>query len=268
MSKKQLAAAFALLLLSFSVSAFQNKIQAQKFPVIRPSNVVEEIYAKKQKNPRISAAALAAYANALIKKKGYDFATLDCAFVEAYNKTAETEPVMSETETPFKFDFQIPRARKKTFQIMAKYWEAPCGCRFDLPVLQIRQNQWTTFADGKPIVLKRPEEFYFIEVEMLDKTFKKTLKTFYKPLDNDVVGISADGTKIYTELTYDEDINVLLEISDRGTFRIVPANAPNIIKKTVELTSEQMRQHEAHSEIHHFKSGNKSYFLFYSGACT
>ena len=270
MPKNQLRAVFVLfVLLSFLISLFQNQAQAQRrYPVIKPSNAVEEIYALKRKNPRLSAAALAAYGNALIKRKGYDFSTLDCAIAEANGKSGDSEDTSSETEIPFKYDLEILRAGKKTFQIMTKDWGAPCGGCFDLPVLQIRANQWTTFADGKPTVLKRPKDFYFIEVKMLDKTFKKTVKTFYKPIDNDVVGISPDGTKIYTELSYDVEVNVMLEISDQGTFRIVPSNLPNIIRKTIELTSEQTQQHQEASEIHHFKSKNKSYFLHYYAPCT
>lgn len=268
MPKNQLRAIFLYLLLSFTVSSFQNKIEAQTLPVIRPSNVVGEIYAKKQKNPRISAAALAAYANALIKKKGYDFSTLDCAIAEANGKSGDSEDTNYEKEMPFKYDLEILRAGKKTFQIMTKDWGAPCGCSFDLPVLQIRANQWTIIADGKPLVLKRPKDFYFIEVKMLDKTFKKNLKTFYKPLDNEVIGISPDGTKIYTELAYDAEVKVMLEISDDGSFRVVPSNTRNIIKKTVELTYEQTQQHAEASEIHHFKAKNKSYFLHYYAPCT
>ncbi|HEX8736044.1 MAG TPA: hypothetical protein VF721_12025 [Pyrinomonadaceae bacterium] len=268
MSKIQLRAIFLLLFLSFVFLPLQNKIRAQAFPVIKPSNVVDAIYAKKQKNPRMSAAALAAFGNALIKKQGYDFSILDCAIPEANGKSADTVDSVSEIEEPFKYEFEAWRAGKKTFQIMSKFWGAPCGCSIDLPVLQIRENQWTTVADGKPIVLKRPKDFYFIEVEMLDKTFKKTVKTFYKPIDNSVVGISADGTKIYTELAYDADVDVMLEISDTGTFQIVPRRLPNIIKKTIELTEAQTRQREETSDIHHFKAKNKSYFLLYDAPCT
>jgi len=268
MSKNQFAAALALSLLSLLVSPLLNNVRAQRFPVIKPAKVVEEIYAMKKKNPRMSAAALAAYGNALIRKKGYDFSTLDCAIAEANGKNSESGETDYDKEMPFKYDLEILRRGTMTFEIMVNNWGAPCGCTFDLPVVQIQEDKWTLFANGMPVLMKRPKDFYFVEVKMLDKTFRKTIKTFYKPMDNEVIGISPDGTKIYTNLSYDDDINVILEISDQGTFRIVPRSAPNIIKKTVELTSEQTQQDEGASEIHHFKSKNKSYFLKYFAPCT
>jgi len=247
-----------------------DKIQAQapRYPVIKPANAASDIYAMRKKNRRMSAVALAAYGNALIKKKGYDFSTSDCAIAEANGKNSENDDTNYDKEMPFKYDLEILRRGTMTFQIMAQDWGAPCGCSFDLPVLQIGENQWTVFANGKPIIVRRPKDFYFEEVKLLDKTFKKTLKTFYKPIDNEVFGIAPDGTKIYTKLSYNYDIDVMLEISDQGTFQIVPRNIPNIIKKTVELTPEQTQQDEAYSEIHHFKSKNKSYFLKYFAPCT
>jgi hypothetical protein len=115
MSKNQFPAVIALfVLLSFLVSPFQNQAQAPgRYPVIKPSNAAQEIFTKKQKNPRMSAAALAAYGNALIKSKGYDFSTLDCAIVEANGKSADGEDSISEQETPFKYDLEILRAGKK-----------------------------------------------------------------------------------------------------------------------------------------------------------
>lgn len=268
MSKIQVRTAFTLLLLSLLVLSFQNKTLAQRLPVIKPSRVVGEIYALKQKKRRISAADLAAYGNALIKKKGYDFYTFDCAIAEANGKNSENDPTDYKKEMPFKYDLEILRAGNKTFQIMANNWGVPCGCAFNFPVTQISDKQWTVFADGKPIILRRPKDFYFVEVKLLDKTFRKTLKTFYKPTDNEVLGVSPDGTKIYTELSYNHDLDVMLEISGDGTFRIVPRNIRNIIKNTVELTPEQTAQDEADSEIHHFKAKNKSYFLKYFAPCT
>jgi hypothetical protein len=269
MSKNQFPLAFALLFLFFLVAPLQNKIQAQpRYPVIKAANTAEEIYALRKKNRRMSAAALAAYGNALIKKKGYDFSTQDCAIAEANGKNSERDDTNYETEIAFKYDLEILRRGTMSFQIMAKSWGAPCGCNFDLPVLQVSENQWTVFASGKSIILRRPKNFYFEEVKLLDKTFKKTLKTFYKPIDNEVFGVSPDGTKIYTQLSYNDDLDVMLEISDRGAFQIVPRNIGNVIKKTVELTAEQTEQDEAYSEIHHFKSKNKSYFLKYDAPCT
>jgi hypothetical protein len=129
MSENQVSALLALLFLTLPTLA----IQAQTgFPVIKPSNAADELYALKKKNPRISAAALAAYGNALIRKKGYDFSIPDCAIAEANGKSGDSDETNYETAKPFKYDLEILRRGTKTFQIMSKDWGAPCDCSFDL----------------------------------------------------------------------------------------------------------------------------------------
>ncbi|HEX8370995.1 MAG TPA: hypothetical protein VF604_20795 [Pyrinomonadaceae bacterium] len=269
MSKNQASPAFVLLLLLLSllVASSQNKVQAQP-RVIKPSLVVQEIYAKKQKNPQMPVVALAAYGNALIKNKGLDFSILDCAIAEANGKNGD-DGYVGEAYVPFKYGLEDLSGKKISFQIMSRDWNYPCGCNFEVPVRQVNHHNWTVFAGNRQTTLKRPKDFYFEEVKLVDnKTFKKTVKSWYKPMDNEPVGISFDGTKIYVDLSYDEEINLWLEISDDGTFRIVPKNTPNIIKKEVELTDAERQKDEDSIGIKHFKSKNKSYYLKFDVACT
>lgn len=216
--------------------------------------------------PQISPRALAAFGNALIKQKGLDFSSLSCAIAEANNIAEGTDH--SENFTTFKFEGEDLGGRKIPFELMSKDWGYPCGCSFDFPLLSVNQKEWTVLADNQPVKLKRPKDFYFEEVQLVDKRYKKVIRRWYKPLDNPPEGISADGTKIYVPISYNYEIKLLLEISASGAFRFVPKNKPNIIKTNTDIIGYERSENDAYLGIKRFKSRTKSYYLKFEHPCT
>lgn len=231
--------------------------------VLKTNSVGEKIYEKKKANPRISPAALAAYGNSLIKAYGLGFNSSGCAIVEANNKMngASTADL-----TTFDFKIEDVKGQKIPFQILTSNWEAPCGCSIDFPLLSITDKEWTVLAGKTPVKLKRTADIDFEEVRLLDNSKKKVLRKWFKPLDNEPEGISADGTKLYVPIAYDEDAGVLLEISETGTFRFVPKNAPNIIRTAKAVVN--FDDESGFDALKEFKSKARSYFVNYYYACT
>lgn len=252
---------FLLLILSEHHST---KAQTRKPLIIKSFSVAEALYEKKQKNPPISEVTLAAYGNTLIKKNGLEFYSDSCAIAEANNVG---EASFSEKLTTFNFEVEDLGGKKIPFQFFSKMWAAPCGCSFDFPLLSINEKDWTMLAGNTPIKLKRTPDIDFEEVRLLDKTKQKVLRRWFKPLDNEPEGISVDGTKIYVSLAYDNDPGLFLEISDNGTFRIVPKNTPNIIK-TAENVVNFDGGPNGFEALRQFKSKTKSYYLNYNYPCT
>ena len=259
-------ASFIVLSVFVIFSIFQaQKLSAQSnMPyVLKPISVGEKIYQKKKANPRLSQAALAAYGNSLINAYGLEFHTENCWIAEANNQPIGAS---SEKLTTFNFKVEGMSGRKIPFQILTKSWDAPCGCYFEFPLVSITDKEWTVVAGKTPIKLKRTEDIDFQEVRLLDSSQKMVLRRWFKPLDDQPAGISADGTKLYVTIAYDLDPGVLLEISENGTFRLVPKNAPNIIK-----THEDIRNFNDGSGfegLRKFKSKSRSYFVNYIYACT
>jgi len=257
---------FIVLLVFASLTIFQLQIinaQTKKPFVLKTGSIGEKIYQKKQANPRMSQAALAAYGNSLIKANGLEFHTENCAIAEANN-----QPISGSSEklTTFNFKVEDVSGRKIPFQILTKEWGAPCGCYFEFPMLSINEKEWTVLAGKTPIKLKPTDDIDFQEVRLLDRTKKKVVRRWFKPLDDAPAGISADGTKLYVSIVYDIDPGVLLEISETGTFRLVSKNAPYIIK-----THEEIRNFDDGSGfdgLRQFKSKTSSYFVNYIYACT
>lgn len=252
---------FLLLILSGHQSI---NAQTRKPFIIKSSSVVQAINEKKQKNPRISQAALAAYGNNLIKQKGLNFYSDNCAIAKANNKE---ESGFSEELTTFNFEVEDPGGNKIPFQLLSNDWSAACGCSFDFPLLSINEKYWTVLAGKTPVKLKRTPDIDFEEVRLLDKTKRKILRRWFKPLDNEPEGISADGTKIYVSLAYDDDPGLFLEISDTGTFRIVLRNTPNIIKTAAKIVNFEGKQGDFDA-LKQFKTKTKSYYLNYLYPCT
>jgi len=252
---------FALFILSGHQSI---KAQTRKPFTIKSSSVAKALYEKKQKNPRISQAALAAFGNTLIKKNGLDFYSDNCAIAKANKKE---ESGFSEELTTFNFEVEDLGGKNIPFQLFTNDWSAACGCSFDFPLLAINEKDWTILAGNTPVKLKRTPDIDFEEVRLLDKTKKKILRRWFKPLDNEPEGISADGTKIYVSLAYDEDPGLFLEISGNGTFQIVPRNTPNIIKTSTKVVNFDGGS-DGFDALKQFKTKTKSYYLNYLYPCT
>ncbi|HVE55830.1 MAG TPA: hypothetical protein VNB22_03315 [Pyrinomonadaceae bacterium] len=232
--------------------------------IIKSSSVAEALYKKKQENPRISEAALAAYGNTLIKKKGLDFYSGSCDIAEANNVG---ESSFSEKLTTFNFEVEDLSGKKIPFQFFSKEWGAPCGCSFGFPLLSVNEKEWTILSGNTPVKLKRTPDIDFEEVKLLDKTKRKVVRRWFKPLDNEPEGISSDGTKIYVSLAYDDDPGLFLEISDTGTFRLVPRNTPNIIKTAANIVNFEAKKDDFDA-LKQFKSKTKSFYLNYYHPCT
>ncbi len=240
-------------------------------PIIKPSDINRELLDKKKANPKISAKELADYGNELIKKKGYNFSFYTCEIAEA-NKSAED---FSDTYRPFDYKLEDLTGRKITFQIMAKNFGHPCGCDFEIPVFQVSKTEMTVLADDQPLRLKRPKGFYLEEVELVDKSLKKSIRKWYKPFDIAPFGISKDGTKIYIETGYDDGMegngfinDLVLEISEDGTFQLVERNNSNIIANGEELKNFPKDPENSYLGYTRFKDGDKTYFIKFSYPCT
>jgi hypothetical protein len=241
--------------------------QSQSYPVIKPSEVIRDLLEKKKQNSKISAKELADYGNELIKNKGYDFSFYACDIAEA-NKQIPAEELYNDSYKAYKYQLKDIGGKTTTYQIMNKFYEIPCGCGFEIPIFQISDQAMTVKTDGGQVKLMRPEKFGLDEVELVDKSLKKTLRKWYMPSDNIPFGISKDGTKIYIDTGYDDYLinELVLEISENGTVRVVPRNDPNILSRGKELKGYP----KIGSEISYmsFNFGNKSHIVKFSYPCT
>lgn len=234
-------------------------------PIIKPSNVIENLLEKKKENPKISAKELSEFGNELIKKDGYNFGFNACEIAEANNINEGDD--YSETFRPFNYKLENLKGEKIAFQIMNKTFGYPCGCVFDIPLTQLSNSEMTVTVDKNQVKLKRPKEFYSEEVELVDKTLKKKIRNWSIPSELLVgeianLGISKDGTKIYFHTEVEE---LDLEISENGTFKFVTTNNENKISKGQELKDFPKDPENAYLGYKRFANG---FIVKFSYPCT
>jgi hypothetical protein len=247
-------------------------ITDKEIPVVKPSNLIENLRKKKNENPKMSARELADYGNEILKKEGYDYT------FSWEPKGQENEKNLSkmnfEDYYPFKFRFTDSNGSAKQFQLMNDGFEHPCYSVIDVPLTKINEQTITVISENIGIELKRPKEFYLEEFALVDKTLKKTIRKWKTPIDATPVGISKDGTKVYFD-SYEfyqdstngfeqSPINLVVEISGTGNLRLVDKNEIESGKGV------QIDYDKKHTEIIYekYKVGNKEYIIKYSAPCT
>jgi hypothetical protein len=245
----------------------QAKIDALK---IQPSEIIGDLQKKKKENPKISAENLAGYANKILAEKGFNFGFDACEIVRA-NKQYENQTLDWETLKPYFYQLTEINNEKKTFQIMNRNWEVPCDyCIFEMPAFLVTEKEMVLLVEDKKVRFHRPENFGLDEVELVDKSLKKTIKKWQMPGDNVPVGISRDGTKIYVETGYDDYLieEIVLEISDKGTFQFVSRKDPKIIGNGKQLENFPKDPNDDYLGFISFKSGKMNYIIKLSYPCT
>ena len=247
-------------------------ISDSTIPVIKPSNLVEELRKKNTENPNMSAKELAGYGNELLKKHGYDY-TFDWQPKGKENEETLTK-IGNENYLSFKYEFTDATGKVKQFQLMNDDFGHPCFSIIEIPITKINERMMTVVSDGKEIELKRSKDFELEEFELVESSLKKTLRIWKTPIDATPVGISEDGKKVYfeswqfyqdeTENGKESVINLAVEVSEDGSLKLIDLNE---IKsdKGVDIDYDKKNTEIIYKK---YKVGNNEYTLKYSAPCT
>jgi hypothetical protein len=206
-------------------------------PQITASNIVAEIIKKKKANPKMSARQLAAFANQLLAKKGFNYAFNMADLFDENIPPRDFKPDETFQSAHFPFEFTMGDKSQKTFTLHAKKILNEC---FDesypaFPLIKAFNDEATLMIGGKQHQIKIPPEFNPLEAILVDnKTKKKILQKWILPSygleEGNFVGISNDGKKLYLTVQeeFANDAKILevkelaLEIAADGTIRFVP----------------------------------------------
>ncbi len=241
---------------------FEGNKLSNDVPVIKPSNIIEDLKRKKEQNPQISPQELADYGNELAKTKGYNYIFENCK-INDKDKTTNEMPDDNKLEP---FDYQVTNLKgsKVTFRFMANDFRHPCFCIVDIPTLKVNKQVMIVIANGKPVELAHTEDFYLEEFVLVDKTLKKEVRKWLTPIDAVPLGISDDGTKVYFEYTPEDLQELVYELSEDGTIKFA-AKADNKINK-----GKGLKGYPKHSEISYriFNAKGREYIVKFSYPCT
>jgi hypothetical protein len=259
----------------FSLTVFPAFSQAAA--KIKSSTIISDINQKKKQTPKMTAQALADYANEVLATKGfnYSFEMSELFFQKTTRK--EFPENQKEQIINFPFEFTLINNNKKQFELTAKHnLQNQCYDESSpaFPVTQVTEKQATIIHDGKPVIVKIPKEFGGNSVYLMDsKTKKKVVQKWLFPYNygisaDSLVGFSADGKKIYVTVgdgynydydSQDEIKELALEISADGKLRFVPTAS---VKKKFTAKYETMGVTNLPVDILlKITVGNKVYYL-------
>lgn len=241
-----------------------------KNPVIKPSDLVEKLRKKLEDTSGMTAKQVADYGNELLKTEGYDY-TFSWEPKGVENK--ENLKKIGTDFYPFTYEFTDTKGNRRVFQLMNDDFSHPCFSVIDIPITKVNEQTMTIVSGGKEFELKRPQDFYLEEFELLGKDLKKTVRKWKTPIDAVPIGISEDGTKIYFESWefYQEEtdsdknaVKLAVEVSEDGSLRLIDSNE---IKSDIGVVFDYDKQN---TEIQYkkFKVGNTEYNVRYSAPCT
>ena len=237
-----------------------------QLPTLKPSNVLDEVRRRKSVEPRLSASALARYANALLARKGFDY---DFNVCEILPPTAAR--VRGGTEATLALDYPMTRldGRGVIFHLVTDDQGGMCGeCFLPVPALRVTAGEMTVVADGVTYTLKRPAAFALDEAQLVGSDLKTVLRTWQIPFQTIPVGVSPDGRSLYLDFYEDTGLDELvLEVSDEGRPRF------RVRREVVSAEGESVEEHptdplNAYLSFLRFRSGGRTHVVRFSGPCT
>lgn len=236
---------------------------------VTPADVFEAMYFRERADSDITPAALAAYGNSLVARRGLDFWFDACAVVLA-DKNPRPAREVSETSVAYAYTMRRVGGGAVKFQLLSDAGEpigGPCNeCFFQLPALRVTKREMLVVAGGRRYLLERPREFLLHEVSLVDGSPRRVQRTWHLPFQDTPLGLSPDRTKLYVPLpTFDDetwDDKLALELSDAGVRFVVRERLT--LPKLEWLTDEPKL---GNTELIRYGEGGRSYVLRVGDPC-
>jgi hypothetical protein len=226
-------------------------------------DVVIKVSERASQAPSLTPVELAAYGNDLIAKNGFDYSFDVC---EALNHDRSRIP----TAKSLTYQMTLTNGRKTSFRFTIVDPDGGlCGeCWTAIPLFQITSKEMTLIAEGERYRVRRPSSFYLDDVQLVDESLKKVLRTWQLPYQAMPIGISADGIKLYVDLYSGVGLDhLVLEVSQNGPpqFRdraVIKSSEPKLIE------NHPKDPNNAYLSFTSLSVGEKVYRLKFSAPCT
>ena len=240
---------------------------------VKPADIFDAMYFRERADSSITPDALAAYGNSLVARRGLDFGVDACAVMEA-NPNAPRAPEVSQSARAFDYVMRRVGGGPVRFRLITELFdEQPdrnCGeCYFAVPALRVTRTEMLVVAGGRRYRLRRPDPFLIGEATLLDGSLKRVLRAWQLPYQSEVLGLSADRTRLYIPLPpFDDeqwDDRLALELSDAGV-RFVARKRLRLAKGEPLTSPPEIA--EADASYIRFASGAQSYVIRITAPCT
>jgi hypothetical protein len=230
---------------------------------VKGSGIVAAVMERATQAPSLTPVELAAYGNDLIAKNGFDY---DFDVCEALNHD-RNRTLLAKFLT---YQLTLTKGGKTSFRFTMGYPDGGlCGeCWTSIPLVQITSKEMTLIAEGERYRVRRPSSFYLDDVQLVDATLKKVLRTWQLPYQAVPIGISADGTKLYVDFYKGLGLDhLVMEVSQNGPpqFRdraVIKSSEPKLIE------NHPKDPNNAYLSFTSLRVGERIYRLKFFAPCT
>ena len=259
---RMLTCALVTILLTLT-STYSYQPQRRGTITITPSAVLTDVGERRRQQPKLTATQLAQYATELIAKRGFDYDFDVCDAVPQSHRTKDglwnvSNQLLLSTGRKLRVEFTVSNPNQGN---------ALCGeCDALIPAIQVTKQEILFVADEKQYRVRRPSTYVLDEVELVDATMKKVLRTWQLPFQAVPIGISADGTKLYVDF-YQQEIaidDLVLELSANGRAAVRARADVGLGDEGTSIDSPPGTDRS----FKRFHAGNKTYIVRFVPPCT
>ncbi len=252
------------LILSIVVFAVLPRVvqpQNTDLPKVVPSSLIADLVTLSGKKPGVGLAAIVKFANEKLSTDGYEFEVDPCDI----GSMVTPEKYPGENGGVYSIYTAITRSGKEQKFLADEPHAAPCGCWLNLPIKSATPKRLVINSETGSFELVVPKELLLEEVDLVDRSLRKSVRTWIVPSGGPPDGISMDGKKLYFRI---EEQPLLLEISETGNLRIIPRNDKTVIAKFVDLKKFPTDPKNDYLGYRSFSNGKQKFTLKFSHVCT
>lgn len=253
--------AFLLIVILFTLVHAQTPRRVVK---VTESNILSDVAEKKKQQPGITSKELAAFANDLLEKRGFDYEFDVCALLSAGDLKSTAETFRK------RYRASLTNGQKLTLSLdVFNGQNGMCGeCWVHIPSRQVTSREIHLLAEGKSYRIRHPSAFYLDEAQLVDSSLKKVLRRWKVPFQIIPTGISPDGTKLYLRhWAQDPDDGLVLELSADGRL-FFRDRAELELKEGTSIDDFPKDPKNSYLSFMKFEAGNKTYIIRFTAPCT
>jgi len=233
--------------------------------VVSPSRILTDV-GERRKKESLTPRELAAYANELVEKIGFDYDFDVCDVFTRFDRIPNQPAAVYRSRR-----MTLINGGKITFKFtVSSPQDSFCGeCWSEIPSIQVTKGEMVVIAEGKRYRVKRPPAFVLDTAELVDGTLKKVLRIWHLPYQAVPIGISPDGRRLYFNFYSGNGLDdLVLAVSENGRLEFMDRAEVQLQGEGESIGNYPKDPRNAYLSFRRLLAGNKNYIVRFSAPCT